>query len=92
LTITIKHYNETITFETEADDLSMEDLVEIFRRAALAMGYQPDNVNEYLPEIEMRDKQIDDELIGLLDWLDFNYGGETNKERVNAYLASTERL
>jgi len=31
------------------------------------------------------------ELIGLLNWLELNYGGESNEEKVNSYINSTER-
>lgn len=37
------------------------------------------------------DHKLRAELKGIIDWLDFNYGGETNEEKVNSYLNATER-
>ena len=38
---------DTITVERNYSDVSMEDLFEMFRCAALAMGYHSDTVRQY---------------------------------------------
>jgi predicted RND superfamily exporter protein len=47
--ITVTHYDQTIIVHIKGDDLTMEDMLELFRKLSLAMGYHPDVVDEYLP-------------------------------------------
>lgn len=42
-------WHATVVIEIDTDDVSMEELAGMFRRAALAYGFHADNVNEYLP-------------------------------------------
>ena len=46
--ITIKHYNKTISLETENDDLTMDNLIsEIIIPMLKAMGFAEKTINEY---------------------------------------------
>jgi hypothetical protein len=45
--ITVKHYDQTIIIEEKRDDLTLGEMIEIFKRVLGAMGYHPDTINEY---------------------------------------------
>lgn len=47
-----------------------------------------DGLGEYTPKMQI----LKDELECLLNWLEFNNSGITNKEKVDGYLKSTERF
>ena len=44
MTLTVKHYDTTVTVEEPRDDLNIDELVARFRLLALAMGYHPASV------------------------------------------------
>ncbi len=48
--ITIKHYKETFTFETENDDLTLPELHDIWERCLIAMTFSPDTIKEFYGE------------------------------------------
>jgi len=45
--IQITHYKETVTFETEHDDLSLDDLHDIWERCLLAMTWNQKTIDEF---------------------------------------------
>ena len=45
--IEVKHYNKTIRFTIDHSDISFEELIELFRKMAVSMGYHIDTVREY---------------------------------------------
>jgi hypothetical protein len=47
---TATHHGQTVTIDDDRDDLTIEEAVRMLRHLLLAMGYHPDNVNEYFPE------------------------------------------
>lgn len=48
--LTIEHYDQKVTIELDHSDISFDDLIEAFRSAALAAGFSPTTINEYLDE------------------------------------------
>lgn len=40
----------TVMIQHPHDDVNMEELTEMFRRAAIAWGFQPETVRVYIPE------------------------------------------
>lgn len=46
--ITITHYDETVTMEVDHDDVTIEELYDLFRRIALSLGYAQGSIDEYL--------------------------------------------
>lgn len=40
----------TVVISTTHDDLNMEEFADMLRRAAIAWGFQPETVNEYIPQ------------------------------------------
>ena len=45
--IEVKHYGEAIRITTDNSDISFEELIELFRKMAVSMGYHIDTVREY---------------------------------------------
>lgn len=45
--ITIEHYNEKFTFETDKDGLGLDDLHDIWKRCLLAMTFSEKVIDEY---------------------------------------------
>ena len=45
-------------------------------------------IGYYVPKYQI----LRAELKAIIEWLEFNYGGETTEEKVNSYLNSTERF
>jgi len=45
--IQITHYKEKFTFETDHDDLSLDDLHDIWERCLMAMTFQQKTINEF---------------------------------------------
>ena len=51
--ITIEHYKEKFTFETEHDGLTIDGIHEIWERCLLAIGFQQQTIEDfYNPEKE----------------------------------------
>jgi hypothetical protein len=48
--ITVEHYDEKVSIETEKDDLNFEDFTELLRRIAVGMGYPAITVDEFFNE------------------------------------------
>lgn len=42
--------NPIVIIQTDIDHLNMEAVADLFRRAAIAWGFSPDTVKEYIPE------------------------------------------
>jgi len=45
--IQIERYNEKFTFETDHDDISLDDLHNIWERCLMAMTFQQKTINEF---------------------------------------------
>ena len=45
--IQITYYKETVTFETDHDDLSLDDLHNIWERCLLAMTWHQKTIDEF---------------------------------------------
>ena len=45
--ITIEHYKEKFTFETETDDLTISDVHEIWIKCLIAMSFGMDLINDF---------------------------------------------
>lgn len=49
--IEIKHYAATYTVETENDDLTTDEMFEIFTGLLIQLGYQQQSINEAIKEL-----------------------------------------
>lgn len=49
-TFTVTHYNTKITIELNHSDLDMEELIDVFRGLAMAMGFSEETWKIYVPE------------------------------------------
>ena len=45
--ITIEHYKNKFTFESENDDLSIYELHEIWEKVLFSMGYQQETIRDF---------------------------------------------
>ncbi len=43
----VEHYNENVTFETERDDLSLDELHEIWEKVLFSMGFQHQTIKRF---------------------------------------------
>lgn len=48
--LTLKNGYGQYYITVDHTDLSLVDMMDLVRRLLLAAGYQPDNINEYIPE------------------------------------------
>ena len=49
--IEIKHYGTTYTVETQNDDLTTDEIFDIFTGLLIQIGYQQGSINEALKEL-----------------------------------------
>ena len=49
--IEIKHYGATYTVETENDDLTTDEIFDIFTGLLIQLGYQQTSINEAIKEL-----------------------------------------
>jgi len=49
--IEIKHYGNTYTVETENDDLTTDEIFDIFTGLLIQLGYQQESINEAIKEL-----------------------------------------
>ena len=45
--ITVEHYNEKVSIETQHDDLTFEDFMELVRKVAYGVGYASGTVDKW---------------------------------------------
>jgi len=45
--ITIEHYDEKVSIETDHDDLTLDDFMELIRKIAHGIGYGSEAVEEW---------------------------------------------
>ena len=45
--ITVEHYDEKVSIETEHDDLTLDDFMELVRKIAHGVGYNNEVVEEW---------------------------------------------
>jgi hypothetical protein len=49
--IEIQHYGTTYTIQTENDDLTTDEMFEIFTGLLIQLGYQQQSINEAIKEL-----------------------------------------
>jgi hypothetical protein len=49
--IEIKHYGATYTVETQHDDLTTDEIFDIFTGLLIQLGYQQNSINEAIKEL-----------------------------------------
>ena len=45
--LTVEHYNEKVSVETQHDDLTFEDFMELVRKVAHGAGYASKTIDEW---------------------------------------------
>ena len=45
--ITVEHYDEKVSIETDHDDLTLDDFMELVRKIAHGIGYNNESVEEW---------------------------------------------
>lgn len=48
--ITVEHYDEKISIETNHDDLSLQEFMELVRKVAHGVGYNSESIEEWYDE------------------------------------------
>ena len=48
--IEVKHYGEAIRITTDNSDVTFEQLIEIFRKISVSMGYNIETIEEYFDQ------------------------------------------
>lgn len=48
--ITVEHYNQKISIETDHDDLTYEDFMDLIEKLSYSLGYNVDTIKEWFEE------------------------------------------
>ena len=48
--ITVKHYNEKVSIETDHDDVSFDEFIELIRKVCHGVGYHEKTIKEWFNE------------------------------------------
>lgn len=48
--ITVEHYNQKISIETDHDDLTYEDFMDLIEKVSYSLGYNVDTIKEWFEE------------------------------------------
>ena len=48
--ITVEHYDQKISIETDYDDLSYEDFMDLIEKISYSLGYPVDMIKEWFEE------------------------------------------
>ena len=48
--ITVEHYDQKISIETDYDDLTYEDFMELIEKISYSLGYSVDTIKEWFEE------------------------------------------
>ena len=49
--ITVEHYDEKVSIETEHDDVSFQDFMDLIQRISYGVGYHEETINEWFTRI-----------------------------------------
>lgn len=47
MTITVEHYDEKISIETEHDDITFDEFIELIRKISYGVGYNEKTIEEW---------------------------------------------
>jgi len=53
--LTYKSYEETVTLETEHDDITMDELFQYFKQLSLGIGFASETVSNYFDPIDEKE-------------------------------------